>query len=406
MKVLQINEVCGIGSTGSICKDIAILSNEMGIENVIVYGQGSSNYPKSFKFGYRIENLIHSLLFTRILGLHGWGSFFGTMQLLRFMDNYKPDVVHLHNLHTNYLNFSLLFNYLIKNDIPVVFTLHDCYNFTGQCEHYVGVGCSKWQQECGNCPFIHKTIAASWFFDWSRYLLKRKKSWYSAIKKLHVVAVSKWLCEDATKSVLAVNGHDVSYIYNWIDTTIFYPRSNKEIADIRAKYGLKSNIKYVLTVGAGWKAGTTKYNDVINLAEELPRGYKLLLVGGIAKGTFLPDSITHIPFTDNPAELAAIYTLAESYVHLSVCDTFGKVIAEAMACGTKPIVYDSTACPEVSGEFGYILEPHDINGIVHSLISLENNIENNTKMIEFVKHNFNKTSCICDYIAVYESLKK
>lgn len=404
MKVIQINEVCGRGSTGSICKDIAEFSNSKGITNIVFYGQRISNYKYSQKFGHRWENLIHSILFTRLLGIHGFGSIFNTISLIKRIKKINPDIIHLHNLHTNYINYPILYKYIIKYKIPVIITLHDCYNFTGQCEHYVGVGCDKFQTGCGNCPFIHRTIAPSLFFDWSKWLLKKKKYWYEQINRMTVVAVSQWLQTEASKSILATHGHKITYVYNWIDTNIFYPRPNNELQRIKKKYLLQDNIKYIIAVAASWNNKTTKYTDIIKLNNLLPQGYKLIIVGGNSPKTQFPESVIRINYTENAEELACLYSIAEAYVHVSVCDTFGKVIVEAMACGTIPIVYNSTACAEVTGGFGITIEPHDIPAIISSLKS--HHSYDKEAMIEFVKRTYDKKKNISQYLDLYKSLLK
>ena len=401
MKVVQINEVCERGSTGSICKEISEFCFEKDIFNIVYYGQKSSSYKNSRRFGCRIENLIHSLLFTRILGIHGYGSILNTLCLIKLLKKEKPDIIHLHNLHTNYINYPILYNYIIKSKTPIVMTLHDCYNFTGQCEHYVGVDCNKFITGCCNCPFIHRTIAASTFFDWSHLLWKRKKRWYEKINQMKIVAVSKWLESETAKSILACGNHKISCIYNWVNTDIFHPRPLDELNIVSSKYSLNLEKKYIIAVAAEWKKNTTKYSDIIRLNEILPTHYQLIVVGASAPSTIFPDSIIRINYTENAEELACLYTIAVAYVHVSVCDTFGKVIAEAMACGTSPIVYNSTACPETTGGYGVIVAPHNVEAIVSALNCLPSQ---RAEMINFVKTNYNKRKNISKYIELYKEL--
>lgn len=405
MTILQINEVLN-GSTGSIMREITSKAEQLGNKVYIAYGYGNSKDLKAYRIGAIWEKKIHALIFTRILGLHGFGSILSTYKFLKWIDIIKPNVIHIHNLHTNYINFPLLYKYIIRKKIPVVMTLHDCYNFTGQCEHYSGIGCNKYKTGCGNCPSLHHTIAPSWIFDWSYWLLKKKKQWYEQIDNMTIVAVSKWLKKDSSESILNSPQHNITYIYNWIDTNIFYPRSEEEQLNIRRKYGLNEKMKYILTVGAGWNKNTTKFQDAIRLSEQLPSDYQLILVGKLTKGTVLPNNIKHIDFTNNPSELAAIYTLAEAYVHLSVCDTFGKVIAEAMACGTLPMVFDSTACPEIVGKLGVVVKPHYVEGFIEAINTHFNEKINPQELIMYVKKNYNKNSNIQKYIDIYNSIKQ
>jgi len=404
MKVLQINEVCGYGSTGTTTLSIGEALEMHGHKSFVAYGHGNCNHPNTFKIGYDWENKVHALLFTRMLGLHGFGSFFGTKRLLRKMDEIKPDIIHLRNLHCNYLNYPLLYRYIIKHQIPVVMTLHDCYNFTGQCEHYVAVGCERWKSECHNCPLRGKTIAQSWFLDNSRFLFNKKKKWYSKIKTMAVFGVSRWLKGEAMHSILAGNGHTVDYIYNWIDTDVFKPATEEAKAVTMKKYNLSSEYKYIVAVGAGWSNATTRYEDAVKLADLLPDGYKLLVVGGLSGDMRFLKNIQHIGYIESPQELAAIYSVADAYVHFSLADTFGKVIAEAMACGATPIVYNTTACPEVTGGLGFIVGMRDIQSIVKCIKNIDNSTAHREALAQYVKDNYSKAANIQKYINIYNEL--
>lgn len=404
MKIIQINTVCGHGSTGSIAVDIATEVRKKEDECYIAYGQGSSNYSDSHKIGGWLENKWHGLFYSRLLGLQGYGTRRGTRQLIQWIDQIQPDIIHLHNLHGNYLNHPLLFNYIITRQLPVVITLHDCYNFTGKCSHYTATGCYKWQSECKQCPLLRKTIAPSYFLDRSRKIFLDKKRWYSQIKKMAVVAVSRWLEHEARASILTQNGHTICHIYNWVDYRKFHRASQKEIQTIYHKYGLDSQFKYLISVGAGWDKKTSKYKDALKLSELLPNGYKLLLVGGTSKGTAIESPIYHIPYVSDAHELSIIYSMATAYIHLSVEDTFGKVIAEAMACGTPPIVFNSTACPEVADKYGYIIPPHDVVAIIALLPQLNISESQRCQMVDYVRENFNYSKNIEQYIKLYESI--
>ncbi|MCR4614110.1 MAG: glycosyltransferase [Bacteroidaceae bacterium] len=403
MKILQINSVCDRGSTGRTTRELAdVLLNE-GHECYVAYGQGTSTYPFSFKIGGKYENHFHNLFYTRILGLHGYGTHCGTKRLIKWIEQNRPDIIHLRNLHANYLNYPMLFRCIIKNKIPVVFTLHDCFNFTGKCSHYTAKGCYKWQKECYNCPLIH-TTAPSWFFDHSRKIFREKKSFYSNIPKMTVVAVSKWLMHEAEQSILAGNGHRITYIYNWIDYNKFHRSSDEQISLFYKKYKLSPEKKYLISVSQGWDKNSSRFRDAQALAKALPDNYKLILIGGTARGTEIPAPILHIPYIEGNEELSTAYSMADSYVHLSVEDTFGKVIAEAMCCGTVPITFDSTACGEIPGPYGIVVAPHDIDAIVKSLSHLDELKENKDEMLQYVRDNYDYHTNAAKYIDLYKEL--
>lgn len=404
MRILQINSVCDRGSTGRTTRELAEVLLAQGHECFVAYGQGTTSYPYSFKIGGKWENHFHNAFYTRLLGLHGYGTRRGTRKLISWIEEIKPDIIHLRNLHANYLNFPMLFQYIVDNNIPVVFTLHDCFNFTGKCSHYTAKGCYKWQTECGPCPLYRHTTAPSMFFDRSRRLFNEKKQYYAQMPKMTVVAVSKWLMHEAEQSMLAGNGHKITYVYNWIDSQKFHVASNEQIDAFYQKYNLDRNVKYLISVSQGWDKNALRFKDAIKLASLLPDGYKLVLIGGVAKGTMIPDSIKHIAYIADSEELSAAYTMAEAYVHFSVEDTFGKVIAEAMSCGTVPITFNSTACGEIPGPYGIVLPPHNVEEIIHSLPKIPLLKEQKEQMIRFVRDNYGFQTNTNRYIELYKEL--
>ena len=404
MKILQINSVCDKGSTGRTTRELAEVLLSQGHVCYVAYGHGTSTYPYGFKIGGKLENHFHNAFFTRLLGLHGYGTRRGTKKLVRWIEENRPDIIHLRNLHANYLNFPMLFECIIRHNIPVLFTLHDCFNYTGKCSHYTSKGCYKWQTECNHCPLYKNTTAPSMFFDNSQRIFNLKKSYYSKMPRMTVVAVSQWLMHEAEKSILAGNGHKVTYIYNWIDDKKFHPVTEKQINDFYQKYHLNPQIKYLISVSQGWDKKASRFKDAEKLASVLPDGYKLVLVGSTARGTVIPDGIIHIPYISDSKELSAAYTMAEAYVHLSVEDTFGKVIAEAMSCGTVPIAFNSTACGEVAGPFGIVVAPHDVDAIIQSLPTILSLKEKREEMLQYVHNNYDYQTNVSKYFVLYNEL--
>ena len=404
MRILQVNTVCDIGSTGRIARELADFYEKQGHECYIAFGYGKSTYKKSFKIGGKFENLFHNVFYTRLLGLHGYGTKRGTRKLLKWISEIKPNIIHLGNLHANYINFPILFEYIIKYQIPVVFTLHDCFNFTGKCSHYTALQCYKWQTECNHCPTYRNCIAPSLFFDKSNRLFIQKKKYYSQFNSLSVVAVSKWLVEEAKKSPMFLNSREVTCIYNWVDHTKFQRANTHEINAFREKYNLTEDYKYLVSVSQGWDNNSSRYKDAIKLANKLPKNYKLILIGGVGRNSKIEAPLIHIPFIDGEKELSVAYSMAEAYIHLSVEDTFGKVIAEAMSCGTVPITFNSTACGEVPGPYGVVVPPHDIDSIVESLNCISDLQKDRDHMIQYTIDNFNYWTNANKYLQLYEKI--
>ena len=342
MKVLQVNTVSGYGSTGRICVELSngLIAN--GHEAFIAYSQGSSAHANSFRFGTTMEQKAHALL-SRITGLQGYFSPIGTKELINWINREKPDIVHLHNLYSNNINLIHLLDHLADKKTATVITLHDCWFFTGKCTHYTDDNCIKWVTLCHKCPRLRKDNK-SLYFDRTPKMYEDKKKAFGKIDNLAVIGVSDWITNEAKRSFLK-DAKIIERVYNWIDQSVFRPTNG----NIRKRYGIPAEKSIILGVSADWNTKDNKIKDFIKLAGLMAENVKVVLVGGTSSPDCIPGTIIHIPYIKSASEMAEIYSFADVYVHLSTEDTFGKVIAEAMACGTPVVVYNSTACPEVVG---------------------------------------------------------
>ncbi len=398
MKFIQINVVNGIKSTGRTTTELADYLNKIGHEAYVAYASGLP-YPKGFRIGNNFDRKIHALL-SRIFGLQAYFSKTSTKKLISYIDSIKPDVVHLRNLHSNYINLELLLNYLATNNIPTVITLHDCWFFTGKCTHYTVDQCFKWQTECGNCPRLKKDNK-SWFFDRTKKMQRDKNEWLTNIPRLAVVGVSKWLTDEANKSFLS-SAKILTHIYNWINLEIFKP---VETDTLRKKMGLADKF-IILGVASDWKEskGLSKY---IELAKILPDDMIIILVGAMSKSVNLPENIIHIKQTYDLQELAKLYSMADTYLHLSYEECCSKAILEALACGTPIVVLNSTGNPELVGNgCGYIAQ----KGIAEEVFEILKTIKSKGKTfyadncINFAQNNFNPEDRMSDYLSLYHSI--
>ena len=338
MKIVLINAVYGIMSTGRTYMELQDFLQKKGHECVVVYGNQRGNYPETLYMGNTLDHKCHALL-GRITGKGGCYSSLPTRRLIRFLKDYQPDVVHLGNLHGNFINIPMLLKFLGENDIVTTVTLHDCYFFTGGCMHYTSNGCYKWKSECGKCP--HYKSQNSWVFDRTKELQGYKIKYFNSIRRLGVIGVSEWILNEATQSPVFSNAAVSVKIHDWIDLKIFHPCGDtaKEQLKITGK-------KMILGVASGWGPKKGLY-DFIELSQMLNSDYKIVLVGKMPEDTSLPDNILSVPATENVQELVGYYSAADVFVQLSKEETFGKVVAEALACGTPAVVYDTTASPEL-----------------------------------------------------------
>lgn len=402
MKVLQINAVCGKGSTGRICCELSEWLIANGHESKILFASGTSDYPYAKKIAKKTGIKIHGLM-SRITGEQAAFSPFSTAKAIKEIKHFQPSIVHLHNLHGNYINVKKLLRYFAKNDIPTVITLHDCWFFTGKCTYYSEVNCNKWQLGCGGCPQLKKSIP-SWFFDRTSKMWHEKKELFEAIPRLGVIGVSDWITGEAKKSFLQ-HSKIIERVYNWIDLEVFYPRQE----DVREKYGLPKDKFLVFCISDRWSKTAFRFLSLLKLAEHLEEDIHIMLAGGIEEGVALPKNITNLGYIKSVDELARLYSQADVYVHHSREDTFGKVIAEAMACGTPAIVYNTTACPELIGEgCGHVVKVGDIDGIKQAIDKVKSvGKEKYSKAcIEFVRKHFEKEELIRETLKIYERLQK
>ena len=334
MKVLMINSVCGIGSTGRICTDIADELTENGHECKIAFGRKAA--PERYqKYAYRITSdggVKINALKARLFDNEGFNAARATKKLISFIEEYNPDVIHLHNLHGYYLNVEVLFDYLKKADKKVVWTLHDCWAFTGHCAYFDYPECGKWRENCGNCGRLNDYPKA--IIDRSERNLAKKKEIFGGVKNLTVVTPSKWLAELVKQSFLGE--YLIEVINNGIDTAVFRPTES----NFKEKNGL-SGKKIILGVANIWDA-RKGFGDFISLSKKISDDYRIVLVGLDEKQLgMLPENILGITRTSSAKELAEIYTAADVLFNPTYEDNYPTVNLEAQACGTPVVTYDT-----------------------------------------------------------------
>lgn len=352
MKVLMVNSVCGIRSTGRICTDLAKALRENGHECEIAYGRESvpEKYRNiSYRIGSDADVKMHALM-SRAFDCSGFRSKKATETLIKKIQRYKPDVIHLHNLHGYYLNIEILFEYLATADIPVVWTLHDCWAFTGHCAYFSVAKCDRWKTGCHHCP-QKKCYPASYLCDHSAQNYEKKRRLFTSVRNMTLVTPSEWLAGLVRASFLGK--YPVQVIPNGIDLSVFQPTEG----NFRERYCLQGK-KIVLGVASVWDE-RKGLDDFLKLAELIDEQTRIVLVGVNRKQIKrLPKNVVGIERTNNVNELAEIYTAADVFVNPGREETMGMTTLEALACGTPTVVYNCTAVPEVIDETcGLVVEP-------------------------------------------------
>lgn len=358
MKIIQINTVANSGSTGRIAEQIGQQIIAAGHESYIAFGRRSlPSTSELISLNDQKGQALH-LLKTRLFDRHGFGSQGATRQLLGALDRLQPDIIHVHNLHGYYLHIGLLFEYLKAKQIPVVFTLHDCWTFTGHCSHFESAGCYKWQTECHQCPNIKK-YPSSWGMDQSTRNFRDKKRLLTGLQNAVIVTPSNWLKKHVEASFLGE--YPVQTIHNGIDLSVFQPN----IPLNRAQYGIPDHATIVLGVASTW--GPSKgLADFIQLRGLLPETFQIVLVGLTPEQIqSLPPGMTGIHRTENTRDLAALYGAAAVLVNPTYADNFPSVNIEALACGTPVITYNTGGSPEAVHEgTGFVVAKSNINAVL------------------------------------------
>lgn len=353
MRIVQINAVYESGSTGKIVRDISEFLTLNGMENIVYAAECQTEQKSVRSIGNKLDHKFHALL-SRLTGLQGYFSHGATRRLLRELEAFSPDVVHLHNIHSNYLNYRMLWNYLSDRKIAVVLTLHDCYMFTGKCTHFLRESCERWRENCGDCPRIKEDIP-SFFFDRTDKMLADKMKWYESIESLAVIGVSRWITDVAKQSILSC-AKRIETIYNWVDDSIYNDFFREGI-------GKNEKGKYVIISVASYWTREKGLNDIYRLAELIDEKFCIYLVGQCQEKKEV-NNISYIGPITEPQRLAAYYADAMALFNPSLYETFGMVTAEALACGTPAIVYDSTANPELVDETcGFVEKPGDVSSV-------------------------------------------
>ena len=362
MKILEINQV-NFGSTGHIMLQIADLATKKGHEVICsFYARRNKDKDKNCIYiGNKVSHNIHKKLY-RKTGNNGCYSKISTWNFLRKVKKFDPDLIHIHNLHNCYINLPMLFDYIKKNNKKVVWTLHDCWSFTGQCPYFTAVGCEKWKTGCHDCEQINRYPSCS--VDRTDKMWNRKKEWFTGVQNLTIVTPSQWLADLVKQSFL--KDYPVKVINNGINLDVFKPTES----DFRTKHNLEDK-KIILGVASVWEV--RKGLDVfIELSKRLDDRYKIVLVGTNDEvDKKLPEGIISIHRTSNQKELAELYTAADVFFIPTREENFPTVTMASLACGTPVLTFNTGGSPEMVDEAtGVVLMNEDIASVEQAVISM------------------------------------
>lgn len=399
MKVLQINAVYGHGSTGLIVQDIEAICEAEGIECYVASpDKRVKAAQKGYVIGNAVDRKIHAFL-CRLSGKQGYFSHVPTWKLCHYISKIEPDVIHLHNLHSNYINLPILLKYLGKHDIATVVTLHDCWFFTGGCTHYTSVGCMKWTERCGHCPRRYDDFPA-YLSDTSSKQLTDRKRLFEAIPRLAVVGASEWIAQEASRNVF--KGRKCIAIHNGIDTDFFKPTQSV----FRKRYHIEK--KYVIvSLAAKWYLPVNEETRT----EFLKRATDdiVIVLIGRCDNPVKHKNIIHLGFVSDRSLLRDIFSTADLFVNLTREDTLPTINMEVQACGTPIVAYDNTGVKETIAPFAdSVVENNNAEALIDKVFSFKRNgkISYSEKCRNYVLEFYQRGKNFVKYIELFKHMEK
>ena len=397
LRILQVNITSGIGSTGRLVEEIHHYLLNNGVQSFIAYSAFSTETKEAFKIETQAQNYIRRAL-NRYIGRKNIHSTMGTRRLINKIKQLKPDLVHLHNIQQNSINFPMLLKYLKEYNKPVVYTLHDCWPFTGGCYHFTELKCDGYQFGCPDhtCKLIHRDRDIC--NRTTNQIYEEKRKALTELKFLNIICVSNWLMGCAQNSFM--KELTLQTIYNGIDLEVFKPMKSK----IRTELGISQDEFIILGVANNWndKKGLSTF---LNLSMILKPPFRIVMVG--LSNQCVNEKIIAVNRTEKLEELVQLYSCADVFFNGSKEETFGMTTAEAMACGTPVIVYDSTACAELLGEgTGVVLQNDSLQELVEAInvIYYKGKSEYSPNCIENIKSRFSMEDMLKNYIQIYQQM--
>lgn len=405
-KLLQINPVIRTNtSTGRIMQEIGEVAMAAGWESHIAYSGGRDGIrpckSRLLPVGNKADVAFHGL-WTRLTDRHGLASWNATRRFVDEIKALKPDVIHIHNIHGYFLNYRILFEFLKDSGIPVVWTVHDCWLYTGHCYYYSSINCNKWEAGCGDCP-QRRSFPTSWVIDRSAGNYLDKSAAFNSIKEnLTIVPVSLWIRNEMSRSFLKDCRFRI--IHNGIDLNVFAPQPDDR--EIREKYDLGDR-HIILGLASIWSR-EKGWDDFMEMSGVLNDDEVIVMVGVNEKQMErLPKNVVGIRRTDNVRQLAELYSAAVAFVNPTWQDNYPTVNLEAIACGTPVVTYRTGGSVEVVTDgTGYVVEPGDVKGLLGAVRRIERDgaSEYTDRCRAYALAHFRKEDRYADYIRLYDSL--
>lgn len=403
IKIVQVSIEVNSNSVGRIAEQIGESIINKGWESYITYARNNNpSSSRTIKIGNNFDLYYHGIN-TRLFDTHGLHSKNATKKLISTLKNIKPDIIHLHHIHGYFINYILLFKFLKEINIPVIWTFHDCWSFTGHCAYFDNINCNKWLTECFNCE-LKNEYPKSIGLDNSTNNFRLKKEFFNSLNNLTIVPVSKWMENLVKKSFLSTN--NIETIENGIDINVF---NNNEEVRVEFRNKLQSNDKFVILGVANEWDKRKGLNDFIELSKKIDnKNFQILLIGLNKKQLDqLPENCIGIYRTENVSELVGYYNAADVFFNPTSEDNFPTTNLEALACGKPVITYATGGSVEsVDENCGFVVDVNDLNRVESILLELNLNGTNSfvTPCRDRAEEKYNKVKQFSKYVHLYEKM--
>lgn len=401
MRIIQINATYGVGSTGHIVQDIHRMLCANGQDSYVFWATASADVEDSeyiYRIGSEFDHKLHAVL-RRIGKDQGFHSRYATKKVCKKLSQLQPDIVHLHNLHSNYIHFPTLMKFFRDEGISVLLTIHDSWFYTGYCTSYLKYGnCEMWREGCLHCPAVSKMFQCQ-----VKRIYEKKMEGYSQTNNFYFNGVSHWTTEDI-KNCTSIKAKGYSCIYNWIDTEIFKRYNNRD--EVCRRYNIPTSRKIVLGVAQAW-SNDKGLQEFMEISKLLHTEAVVVLIGEHER-LQSDENLRFLGYTSDQRELAELYAAADVFVNPSSSETFGLVTAEAMACGTPVVAYRNTGTTElVTEKCGILVEDHNIPALLDAVSEMLSypKTEYSEECIKNVLINFEKETQLKKYFLLYQKMK-
>lgn len=401
MRILLLDVNYDHSSTGKIVKDLETGLIAHGHATLVCYGRNVGALTSdAIRIASTFEVYAHAAL-TRVTGKTGGYSPLATRKLLDQITAFRPDVVHLHELHGYYINIGAVISYLKEHRIPTLWTFHCEFMYTGKCGY--AYECEQWKTECVQCPQVRE-YPESWLLDRTNDMFKAKREWFKGFALLKIITPSHWLADRVRQSFLGEK--DIGVIYNGIDTEkVFTP---KDSSLLRQQLGINTR-HVVVTIGPDLMSERKGGRWVLEVAARLAaEDITFVMVGVTEPGKIDAPNVIALPRVNDQELLAQYYSLGDFFLLTSKKETFSLVCAESLACGTPIIGFDSGAPTEVAAPgYGHFVDFADLDALSGALLTSlldPSSFHSGDECAHYARSSFGKVTMIGAHLEAYREL--